>query len=216
MKCLALAAMAVLLLPGCFGTSAYLPAETLVKRVRTEIKSDGTRVEETTESQAKGAGAKGENIQSFSAGDVMAGWDGANAGASALKMFQQLSGMKTVYIIGAGLIAFGVLVGFLASWKLGIALAAAGGAVMAAGATVERYPWIGLLAALVCAGAALALAIALRRGGQNGTALKTIVGAVERCSPASAEEVKGLVETHAELQGNASTVKATVQAMKKK
>ena len=96
---------------------------------------------------------------------------------------------------------------------LGLAVAAGGGALIAAGVLFEAYPWVVLLAALVAIGLGIWWVVDARFAGRAKVALAAVVRGVEKATGSA--DVKTAIGDAAKQAGKTSVVKDTISQVKR-
>jgi hypothetical protein len=128
---------------------------------------------------------------SASLGDEPKATGGGLSGLSASWGVPMAGSSLGLYIVGGLLIVAGVVVAiWLKQVKLGLALAAGGGVLIAVGVTIEQYPWVWLVALGVAVGVAGWLLYSQWIAKRKADALAIAAAGVENASPDAAAAVK--------------------------
>jgi len=189
------------------------PGETETEKVTTYIDADGKKVMESERSSAKTPGYNGPGAEKFSPGAISSNLSGAAVGKTSFKGFK-MSQIGGLYWIGAMLIIAGLAAGYFLTWTLGALCAGSGLALIMIAATIENYPWLLLIPALVLLVAIGYVCYMLVKGKSFQTALGTIIPAIENAG-VSGKAVKATITATAKADGTVNTVKAVVAETKR-
>lgn len=206
-------ALVLLLLTGCVWNEAVIGPRI---EQRTSKSIDGVV---TTETISQAASYQGKRAKDVEVDDVWvespaAGPTEARAGGLTFTglPLPAASEMKPLYIIGGLCIVAGVIVGWLAGWGLGLAIAGAGLSLIATATLFDRYPWVALLPVVGGGGVGVWVLVDLYHGKKAREALAPIVSAIETSSTAAQVEVKKKV---AQFAGpKKAKVKETISKLK--
>lgn len=181
--------LGILLSAGCapFGGTADVKGPDLSSReTMRKFNADGSLLAETvTEKTAQGPHGRGTGLQSWEMPTLGLDQFGVRSGAAGATWYNiaaiqaAAANIRPLYIIGGLAILAGVIVGWLAGWGLGLAIAAAGGALLASAVLFDRYPWVALVAVAAGLAAAVWLIRDLRNGKLNGKVVQTLVPVIE-------------------------------------
>ena len=139
----------------------------------------------------------------------------SSGGGLNLDIKNLFKGGGALYWIGGLAILVGVVLAvWLQQYLWGFALAGAGIILIVVAATVEAYPWVGLLGLAVGLGVGAWYLVRVYRSGQTSATLSTVVQAVEAAPAAAAASVKAHIAAYAASGGIAATVKKIVSRVK--
>ena len=96
---------------------------------------------------------------------------------------------------------------------LGLAVAAGGGVLIAAGVLFETYPWVVLVGALIAVGLGIWWIVDARFAGRARTALAAVVRGVENVTGSG--DVKAAIGDAAKEAGKTNVVKDTISQAKR-
>jgi hypothetical protein len=222
-----LAIMAFLLFinSGCIDNVRVTPASTRITETISRPDVNGktfTVSSRTVESQSIGIRGRAESvdIKKIKAPSAMLGIGtaGGNAGDVTGISFEALadSPFLWLYIIGGLLIAGGIVVAiWLKQVKLGIALAVAGVALIAACVLFDRYPWVCLVGlGIVLIGGTVWLIYYFRNAAAAKAALSTVTTVIEKSATDVKEAVKSGVAQATAAKGNETVVRAAIKTAK--
>jgi len=122
------------------------------------------------------------------------------------------SGTNVLMLIGALLIAGGIVVALKFNRGLGVAMAAAGGALVAVGVVVDRYPWVLVLGLVAVAGVGVWFIWDQRRKRRQEVTLAGVVTGVDAAPPEAARAVKDSI---AQRDHTGGVLKSEVQRVKR-
>jgi hypothetical protein len=182
---------------------------------------DGKKTVTKEEVRSEASSYQGRRVKSASFDDAWVeslpdGRSEARGGGLTMDAYAppQPSAFKTIYLLGAGCIILGVVVGWFCGWGLGLAIVGAGMTIIAWGRFCDEYPWMFWIPILAGCGVGVYLLVELYRGKSARTALDPIVQAIEAAPEAAAAPVKKLVAQFAGAK--ASAVKSTIGKVKRK
>jgi len=205
-----------LIFGGCNNAEVSPPmAEVMVERETTA--PDGTVTKTTKRVHTTGPGFKGESAKDLQMGDVWVGHGDMEAGAGGIS-YQGFDitanlGTRPLYIMGGVAILAGVIVGWLAGWGLGAAIAGAGVGLIATARLFDAYPWVALVPVGMGVIAGLIALYSLWRGKRARNLNQHIVESVEAMTPDTAAAVKQSIKPQNKKQ--AQKVKSEVQRVKR-
>jgi len=174
------AALLALFIAGCSGARLDGPTSTW-QRSPSSAYADGPT--ETVQLLVQSGGVKitGEAVGEVSIPESSASELGAATGQGELKSKKESDvKLQPLIFIGAGFIAAGFLLGWLAkSIRLGLLVGAAGVTLIGVAILFDRYPWVVLIAAFAGLAALAYIAWRLYQGRETEADAKVMAGAVE-------------------------------------
>ena len=214
--CILLAVM--LSTTGCglfLGRDEAIPPEMKMHQVTKTTYPDGRIEEMVKDVYATGPGFKGSAAKDLQLGGLKIGWEQSEAGGIKFKGFE-MSSLQPLYYIGAAAIILGIVIGYLSgSIMLGVVIAASGGSIILMAFTLEKYPWIGLIAGIMILAAIGYVMYSLWKGKSLRQTLEAIVPAVESMGDEQdSKDLKESIESHAGR--DKEKVKAEVTKIKRK
>lgn len=211
--------LVVVLPPLLFGCkNAEVSPSSAEATVETETTApDGTVTKETRRLSTTGPGFKGESAKDLKLEGVWVEHPGMRAGSGGIRYegFDLTAnlGTRPLYIMGGVAILAGVLIGWLAGWGLGAAIAGAGVGLIATARLFDAYPWVALVPVGLGLVAGCVALYQLWRGKSARNLNQHLVTVLEELPDEAADRVKARIKPKQAKQ--ARKVKAEVQRVKR-